>query len=91
MAVAYRMAVEKLSISMDASLVKMIRDAASAEGVTVSMWLSEAAASRAREAALREALREDSREHGALSKDEIKQLAAAARERSIVIRPKKRK
>ena len=85
------MAVEKLSVSMDASLVKLIRSAASAEGVTVSTWLSEAAAARARHAALRDALREHALEHGTLSADEVEQLVAQARARSIIVRARKRR
>lgn len=85
------MAVEKISVSMDASLVKLIRSAASAEGVTVSTWLSEAAAARARHAALREVLREYALEHGTLAPSEVHELIAQARARSIVVRPRKRK
>lgn len=85
------MAVEKLSISMDATLIKQIREAAADEGVPVSTWLAEAAVERARQHALREAVREDSREHGALTADEIDRLVTKARVRSVVSHPRKRK
>jgi hypothetical protein len=78
--------VEKLSISMDAALAKVIRSAAAEEGVSVSTWLSNAAQARARQRALRHALRDYADEHGALSAKDVSALVEAARRRSIVTR-----
>jgi len=85
------MAVEKLSVSMSASLVKLVRDAASDDGVSVSTWLSEAAEVRARQRALRVALAERDRRDVAISVDEAALLVDEARARSVVVRPKRRR
>lgn len=85
------MSAEKLSVSMDTSLVKLIRGAASREGVSLSTWLADAAAAKARNHALREALDADAKEHGPLTREAARQLVAEARQRSITSRPKKRK
>jgi len=82
------MGAEKLSISMESSLVKLVRSAASDEGVSVSTWLSEAARSRARQRALREALADHGQRHGTLSADEANQIVEAARRESLVSRPR---
>jgi hypothetical protein len=83
------MGVEKLSISMDASLAKLVRQAAEREGITLSTWLAEAAVARARQHALREALVEYAKVHGVLPRTEAERLVADARSRSRVVRPKK--
>lgn len=85
------MAVEKLSISMESALAKLIRNAASQEGVSVSTWLADAASAKARLQALREALDAFTAEYGEISADEAARLITAARKRSIVVRPKARR
>ena len=85
------MTAEKLSVSIESSLVKLIRGAASEEGVSVSTWLADAAAAKARQRALREAVREHAEEHGALALTDANRLVAAARAGSLVSRPRKRK
>jgi len=85
------MSVEKLSVSMDAALAKLIRSAAAEEGMSVSTWLSEAARARARQRALRVALRDYAAEHGTLSAQETTELVEAARARSVVTRPRSKR
>lgn len=85
------MPAEKLSISMETSLLAQIRKAAAAEGVTVSMWLAEAAAAKARQRALHEALDAFAQEHGRVAPEEAARLVEGARRRSIAVQPKKRK
>jgi uncharacterized protein (DUF1778 family) len=85
------MSVEKLSVSIESSLAKVIRGAASDEGVSLSTWLADAAVTKARQVALREALHEHTKEHGTLGIAAAEQLIAAARARSLVSRPRKRK
>ena len=85
------MSVEKLSVSMDAALAKLIRSAAAEEGMSVSTWLSEAARAKARQRALRVALRDYAAEHGALSAQETTELVEAARGRSVVTRPRSKR
>ena len=84
------MAVEKLSISLEAELAKLIRSAAAEDGVSVSTWLAEAATARARQRALREALDAFDAEHGPMSEEERRELVAKMRKRSIIVRPRKR-
>jgi hypothetical protein len=83
------MSAEKLSISMESSLVKLVRSAAADEGVSLSTWLSEAARVRARQRALREALAEHARRHGSLTADEASRIVEAARARSLVSRARR--
>ncbi|HVK83122.1 MAG TPA: hypothetical protein VM513_03395 [Kofleriaceae bacterium] len=84
------MSVEKLSVSMDAELAKLVRSAAAEEGMSVSTWLSEAARVRARQRELREALAAFDAEHGALDPEEAARLVSAARDRSIVVGARRR-
>ncbi len=85
------MAAEKLSVSMETSLVKVIRGAASREGVSLSTWLADAAAAKARNHALREALRDHAAQHGGLTVEEAQAVVATARARSIVSRRRRRR
>jgi uncharacterized protein (DUF1778 family) len=85
------MSVEKLSVSMESSLVKLIRGAAADEGTSISTWLADAATAKARQRVLREALQHDAEEHGALDAAEVERLVSAARKHSIVSRPRKRR
>ena len=85
------MSAEKLSISMEASLVREIRSAAAEEGLNVSTWLAEAASARARQRALREALNAHARRYGGLAPEAATRLVERARQRSRVSRPGKRR
>jgi 2-phospho-L-lactate guanylyltransferase (CobY/MobA/RfbA family) len=80
---------EKLSISLDSELVTAVRAAAAKAEVSVSTWLSQAAEARVRQSHLGAALEACSAEHGSLSEDEVRELIAAARQRSILILPKR--
>jgi hypothetical protein len=80
-------AAEKLSISFDADLADEVRTAAADEGVSVSTWLAEAAAAKARQNHLRSALEAYARDEGELTDDEVDRLIAGARERSLITRP----
>lgn len=83
------MGAEKLSISMDSSLLKLARDAAAAEGVSLSTWLSDAARARARQRALCEALEDQAGRHGPLSLEQAEQIVAGARRGSRISRRKR--
>lgn len=85
------MAVEKLSVSIEASLAKIVRGAASEAGVSVSTWLAEAARAKARQRALLEAVDDLARRNGALDPAEASALIDSARERSVVIRGRRRR
>lgn len=67
--------VDRFSITMPPELGSAVRDAAERDGVSMSAWLSEAAADRLRNDALGVALAAWEREHGAFTEEE---LAAAA-------------
>lgn len=82
-------AAKKLSVSFDAALADMVRDAAAGEGVSMSTWLASAAAAKARQRQLRAALDELAADQGALSDDDIDRLIAGARERSVVTQPRR--
>jgi hypothetical protein len=84
------MSVEKLSVSLEAELAKLVRSAAAEEGMSVSTWLAEAARVRARHRELREALAEFSTAHGAMAPEEAARVAADVRRRSVVVGPKRR-
>jgi hypothetical protein len=85
-----QMTVQKLSISMESSLLKLVRDAASEEGVSLSMWLAEAARARARRRALREALADHARRHGPISVEDAERIVERARRSSSVSRARRR-
>jgi Ribbon-helix-helix protein, copG family. len=78
-------AVEKLSISLDAELAAGVRAAAGERGVSVSTWLAEAAQAQVRQLRLREALDAVAAEDGPLSPEETDALIAAARRTSQVV------
>lgn len=73
------MAVDKLSVSFEPELGDAIREAAAAEGATVSAWLAQAARARLRNLALGVALDEIIAETG-YSEEEL--MAAAAESRA---------
>jgi hypothetical protein len=85
------MPVEKLSISMEAALAKLVRSAAAEEGVSVSTWLTEAAMEKARQRALTEALDDFEARHGAMSMEQARKIVEESRKHSIVTRPKKKR
>jgi hypothetical protein len=70
------MKVDRLSVTMDPDLGQAVRDAAARRGLSVSRWLSDAAADHLRNELLGAALDEWEVEAGAFTDDE---LAAAAR------------
>lgn len=76
------MSAEKLSISLEADLATSVREAASEQGVSVSMWLAEAAQAQIRQRRLREALDALAAEEGELDPTEIDRLIADARRSS---------
>lgn len=75
---------EKLSISLEAELVAEVRAGAADEGVSVSAWLAEAAAVKARQRRLGLALAEFAAEHGELCDGDIERLVKEARTRSVL-------
>jgi hypothetical protein len=77
--------VEKLSISLDSELAGTVRNAASAQGVSVSTWLADAAQAQVRQIRLRDALDALAAEVGGLDPDEVDRLVAAARNSSTVV------
>lgn len=79
------MAVEKLSISLDADLAASVRASASEQGVSVSTWLADAALAQVRQRKLREALDHLTSEEGELDPAEIDRLIANARRTSRVV------
>ncbi len=83
------MGAKKMSVSFDAELADMVRDAAASEGVTMSTWLASAAAAKARRRQLRAALDELAADQGALTNEDIDRLIASARERSVVTQPRR--
>ncbi|MBI4817014.1 MAG: hypothetical protein HY791_12190 [Deltaproteobacteria bacterium] len=84
------MVAQKLSISMESSLVEVVRRAAEDEGLSVSTWLSEAARSRARQRLLLETLAEDTAARGKISPDQVQELVEKTRKESQVSRRRKR-
>lgn len=78
------MAGEKLSISLEAELAADVRAGAADEGVSVSAWLADAAAVKARQRRLGLALEEFAAEHGELSDGDIERLVKEARVRSVL-------
>jgi hypothetical protein len=76
------MGVEKLSISLESDLAASVRTAAHEQGVSVSMWLADAAQAQIRQRRLREALDALAAEEGELEPGEIDKLIADARRSS---------
>lgn len=81
------MAMDKLSISLDESLTRIIREAAADEDLSVSAWLSAAAQDRIRNRLLRVALDADAAEQGGMSIEEMETFVRAARSDAIVTTP----
>lgn len=65
------MAVEKISISLDEEVAASARIAAEAAGLSLSAWLSQAAAKAARLEAGLQAMAEYEAEHGPFTDEEI--------------------
>jgi hypothetical protein len=65
------MPVDRFSVTMDPELGKAVRDAAEAEGMTVSAWVAEAAAHSVRLKLLGEFLDDWEAEHGEFSEEEM--------------------
>ena len=78
------MAVDKLSVSLDADLASVVRQAAAEEGLSVSAWLSEAAQARIRNRLLRVALDEIADAAGPVQPEGAAQLVAEARARGTL-------
>jgi hypothetical protein len=85
------MAAEKLSVSFEAKLAAEIRKAAAREGLSVSEWLADAAAAKARRRHLRDALDEYAAADGPLSDAEIDTIVREARQRSVVTQPRRKR
>lgn len=79
------MGAEKLSISLESDLAVSVRAAASEQGVSVSMWLADAAQAQIRQRRLREALDALASEEGELDPAEIDGLIARARQSSRLV------
>ncbi|MGH3908453.1 MAG: hypothetical protein ACRDTE_30345 [Pseudonocardiaceae bacterium] len=79
------MGAEKLSISLESDLATSVRAAASEQGVSVSMWLADAAQAQIRQRRLREALHALASEEGDLDPAEIDGLIARARRTSRLV------
>lgn len=79
------MSAEKLSVSFAPSLAATIRAAAAEEGVSISMWLADAAEAKARRCHLRDALDSFAAEHGELTDSDIDRLIGDARAASTVV------
>jgi hypothetical protein len=78
------MSAKKLSVSFDADLADTIRRAAADQGVSVSTWLAEAAAAKARRRLLRDALDDFAATHGPLDETAIDEQVASARRQSKI-------
>jgi uncharacterized protein (DUF1778 family) len=65
------MAVERLTVSLDAELADAVRQAAAADSQNVSGWLADAAQRRLATRGLSDVLAEWEAAHGAFSNDEL--------------------
>jgi hypothetical protein len=65
------MPVERFSLTMDPKLGAAVRDAAERAGMSVSAWISEAAAERVRNELLGVALQRWEEENGPLTEEEL--------------------
>lgn len=70
------MAVEKLSVSFEPKLAKLIRKAALGAGLSLSAWLADAADRQLLVEEGRRALAEWESEHGEISRRELDEVAA---------------
>ena len=82
------MAVDRLSITVDAELGKAVREAAAAEGMSVSSWASEALAQRVRNRLLREALDAWQAEDGPFTEEEMAEADRILKEAQAMARAK---
>jgi hypothetical protein len=71
------MAVERVTVSLDAELAAAVRDAAEADEQNVSAWLADAARHELASRGLRDVVAAWEAEHGAFTEDDL----AAARSR----------
>ncbi len=71
------MAVERVTVSLEAELAEAVREAAEADAQNLSAWLADAARRRLASRGLRDVLAVWEAEHGPFSEDEL----AAARAR----------
>lgn len=85
--VVNRMSAKKFSVSFDGQLALTVRKAAAKEGLSISTWLAEAAALKARQEHLRGALDVFAAEHGALTDADIDELIRGARSSSRFTKP----
>lgn len=65
------MAVDRLSITVDAELGQAVREAAAAQGMSVSSWVSEAVGERLRQVNLAVFLDEWQAEHGTFTDEQL--------------------
>lgn len=84
-------AATKFSVSFDGQLALTVRKAAAKEGQSISTWLAEAAALKARQEHLRGALDVFATEHGALTDADIDELIRGARSSSRFTKPRARR
>lgn len=85
------MPVDRFSITMDPELGKAVREAAEAEGMSVSAWVARAAEDRVRLKLLAEYFEEWEAEHGAITEDEMAAADEFMRDVEREIREKKRR
>jgi hypothetical protein len=71
------MAVERVTVSLDAELAAAVRDAAEADEQNISAWLADAARRQLASRGLRDVITDWETEHGTFTEDEL----AAARTR----------
>lgn len=77
---AYDRAMERLSLSLPEDLAVRIRDAALADGASLSAWLAQAAESRLLLRNASKAIAEWEREHGEITEAELAAVERAWRE-----------
>ncbi len=65
------MAVERVTVSLEAELAEAVREAAEADAQNLSAWLADAARRRLVSRGLRDVLAEWEAEHGPFSEDEL--------------------
>lgn len=80
-----------MSVSFEVELGADIREAARAEGLTVSAWLAAAARDRVRTLVLGEVMKEWQERHGAFTPDEIAAAEADLDRAAHMARPRRRK
>jgi hypothetical protein len=84
------MSAQKFSVSFEGSLAAAVRKAALADGVSISSWLAEAAAEKARQRHLRDALDGFAALHGGLDDAEVAALVRGARGASQTTTPRRK-